>query len=38
MPITHAIEHLEIMDVSATDGKLEWPMMVEPELEMAGDD
>jgi hypothetical protein len=37
-PITHAIEYLEIMDVSARDGKLELPMMIEPELEMAGDD
>ena len=37
-PITGRIESLEIMDVSARDGKLELPMMIEPELEMAGDD
>jgi hypothetical protein len=37
-PITGRIEYLEIMDVSARDGKLELPMMIEPELEMAGDD
>ena len=36
-PITHAIECLEIMDVSARDGKLELPMIVEV-LEMAGTD
>jgi hypothetical protein len=36
--IMHAIETLEIMDVSTRDGKLELPMMIEPELEMAGDD
>jgi hypothetical protein len=33
-PITHAIECLEIMDMSARNGKLELPMIVEA-LEMA---
>jgi hypothetical protein len=37
-PITGRIESLEIMDVSTRDGKLELPMMIEPALEMAGDD
>jgi hypothetical protein len=37
-PITGRIESLEIMDVSTRDGKLEMPMMIEPELEMSGDD
>jgi hypothetical protein len=32
------IEYLEIMGVSARDGKLELPIMIEPELEMVGDD
>ena len=36
-PITHAIECLEIMDVSARDGKLESPMIVEA-LELVGTD
>ncbi len=36
-PITHAIECLEIMDLSARQGKLELPMIVEP-LEMAAAD
>lgn len=36
-PITHAIESLEIMDVSARAGKLELPMIVEG-LEMAAAD
>ena len=29
-PITHAIECLEIMDLSARQGKLELPMIVKP--------
>lgn len=37
-PITHAIESLEILDVSARDGKLELPMIVEPALELASND
>jgi hypothetical protein len=36
-PITGRIESLEIMDVSARNGKLELPMIVEA-LEMAGTD
>jgi hypothetical protein len=36
-PITGRIESLEIMDVSARQGKLELPMIVEP-LEMAAAD
>lgn len=37
-PITGRIESLEILDVSARDGKLELPMIVEPTLELASDD
>ncbi len=36
-PITGRIESLEIMDLSARQGKLELPMIVEP-LEMAAAD
>jgi hypothetical protein len=34
-PITHAVECLEIMDLSARNGKLELPMIVERQLVAA---